>query len=50
MWALYDVLGLARIPVILTAGAVVIVGSVILGRVPYWQRVLAFARSQRTAT
>jgi hypothetical protein len=48
-WALYDVLGLGRIPIVVAAGAVVVVVSAILGTVPYWQRVLAYARSQGNA-
>jgi hypothetical protein len=48
-WALYDVFGLGRIPVLVAAGAVVVVVSVILGTIPYWRRVLAYARSQENA-
>ena len=45
-WALYDVLGLGRIPIAVAAGAVVVVVSAILGTVPYWRQVLAYARNQ----
>ena len=48
-WALYDVLGLGRIPIAVAAGAAVVVVIAILGTIPYWQRVLVYARSQGNA-
>lgn len=46
-WALYDVLGLGRASVLVAAGAVLIVVAAIAGTVPYWQRVLAYARGEQ---
>jgi hypothetical protein len=48
-WALYDVLGLGQATAVVAALAVVVVIIVILGTIPYWQRVLAYARSARPA-
>jgi hypothetical protein len=48
-WALYDVLGLGQAPVAVAAIATLVVVVVLLGTVPYWQRVLAYARSEGNA-
>jgi hypothetical protein len=41
-------LRLRQIPIVVAAAAVVVVVSAILGAIPHWQRVLAYARSQGT--
>lgn len=46
-WALYDVLDLGRARVFVAAGALVVVVAAIAGTVPYWQRVLSYARNER---
>jgi len=48
-WALYDALGLGRAPVVVAAAATLVVVVALLGTIPYWQRVLAYARSQEKA-
>jgi hypothetical protein len=48
-WAFYDLLGLNRVPVLVSAGALLIVLISIAGTVPYWQRVLAYARREQIA-
>jgi hypothetical protein len=48
-WALYDVVGLGRAPVAVAAVATLVVVAALLGTIPYWQRVLVYARSQRSA-
>jgi hypothetical protein len=44
-WALYDALGLGRMPIVVAALSVAVVVAVIGGTVPYWNRVLSYARS-----
>ena len=46
-WALYDVLGFGNARIVVAAVAFVIVVAVIAGTIPYWQRVLAYARTER---
>jgi hypothetical protein len=48
-WAFYDLLGLNRVPVLVSAGALLIVLISIAGTVPYWQRVLAYAHREQVA-
>jgi hypothetical protein len=48
-WAFYDLLGLNHVPVFVSAGTVLIVLISIAGTVPYWQRVLTYARREQPA-
>jgi len=48
-WAFYDLLGLDQVPVLVSAGALLIVLIFIAGTVPYWDRVLAYARREQPA-
>jgi hypothetical protein len=48
-WAFYDLLRLDQIPALVSAGALLIVLSSIAGTVPYWGRVLAYARREQPA-
>src|SRR5262249_52117688 len=48
MWALSDLLGLGRARIAIAALAFVLVVAVIAGTVPYWQRVLAYARTEHS--
>jgi hypothetical protein len=45
--ALYDALGLDQVPGVVAAVSVVIITVVIGGTVPYWNRVLTYARNDR---
>jgi hypothetical protein len=45
--AFYDVLGLGQVPVVVGAISVAVIVAVIGGTVPYWNRVLTYARSER---
>jgi hypothetical protein len=47
--AFYDLLGLNQVPVLVSAGALLIVLISIAGTVPYWQRVLVYARREQPA-
>jgi len=49
MWALYDVIDLGQVRGLVAAMAVLVVASVIATTVPYWNRVLAYARSDDDA-
>ena len=46
MWALYEVIGLGQVSGLVAAVAVVVIGGVIATTVPYWNRVLAYARRE----
>jgi hypothetical protein len=46
MWALYDVIGLGQVSGLVAAVAVVVIAGVIATTVPYWNRVLAYARRE----
>jgi hypothetical protein len=46
MWALYDVIGLGQVSGLVAVVAVVVIGAVIATTVPYWNRVLTYARSE----
>jgi hypothetical protein len=46
-WALYDTLGLGQVSSVVAAVSVVIVVAGIGGTVPYWNRVLTYARNER---
>jgi hypothetical protein len=46
MWALYDVIGLRQVSGLVAAVAVVVIAGVIATTVPYWNRVLAYARRE----
>jgi hypothetical protein len=48
-WAFYDLLGLDQAPALVSAGALLIVLISIAGTVPYWGRVLAYARREQPA-
>jgi hypothetical protein len=48
MWALYDVFGLGQVSGLVAAVAVVVILCVIATTVPYWNRVLAYARREDT--
>jgi hypothetical protein len=50
IWALYDVLGLGRVSGLVAAVAVLVLGCVIATTVPYWNRVLAYARREDAST
>jgi hypothetical protein len=47
VWAFYDALGLARARLAVAVAALLLMGAVVVGTVPYWNRVLAQARSER---
>ncbi len=47
-WALYDVLRLGQQPLAVALVALIGVAAVLASTVPYWNRVLAYARSERT--
>jgi hypothetical protein len=46
MWALYDVFGLGQVSGLVAAVAVIVISGVIATTVPYWNRVLAYARRE----
>ena len=46
MWVLYDVIGLGQVSGLVAAVAVVVIAGVIATTVPYWNRVLAYARRE----
>jgi hypothetical protein len=46
-WALYDLLGLGRVQTAIAAVSVIAMIAIIGGTVPYWNHVLAYARSAR---
>jgi len=46
IWALYDVLGLGQISGLVAAIAVLVIVGVLATTVPYWNRVLAYARRE----
>jgi hypothetical protein len=46
MWALYDVIGLGQVSGLVAAVAVAVIAGVIATTVPYWNRVLAYARRE----
>jgi hypothetical protein len=46
-WALYDTLRLGQVPGVVAAVSVAIVVAGIGGTVPYWNRVLTYARNER---
>lgn len=46
VWALYDVLHLGQMSGLIAAVAVVVIADVLATTVPYWNRVLAYARSE----
>lgn len=46
-WAFYDLLGLNQVPALVSAGALLIVLISIVGTVPYWRGVLAYARREQ---
>jgi hypothetical protein len=46
MWALYDVIGLGQASGLVAAVAVVVIAGVIATTIPYWNRVLAYARQE----
>jgi len=48
-WAFYDLLGLGQAEVLVAAGSLLIVLIAIVGTIPYWQRVLAYARQEQVA-
>ncbi len=48
-WALYDVLDLGQVSALVAAAAVVVIVAVIATTIPYWNRVLAFARREDAA-
>jgi hypothetical protein len=48
-WAFYDLLGLDQVPALVSAGALLLVLISIAGTVPYWGRVLAYARREQPA-
>jgi hypothetical protein len=48
-WAFYDLLRLDQIPALVSAGALLIVLISVAGTVPYWGRVLAYARREQPA-
>ncbi|HEY7339489.1 MAG TPA: hypothetical protein VH591_01290 [Ktedonobacterales bacterium] len=49
IWALYDVLGLGRISGLVAAIAVLVIVGVLATTVPYWNRVLAYARREEAS-
>jgi hypothetical protein len=46
MWALYDVIGLGQVSGLVAVVAVMVIGAVIVTTVPYWNRVLTYARRE----
>lgn len=49
IWALYDVLGLEQASGLVAAIAALVIVGVLATTVPYWNRVLAYARQEDTA-
>jgi hypothetical protein len=49
-WALYDVLRLGQHPLAVALVALIAVATTLGSTVPYWNRVLAYARHERTGT
>jgi len=49
-WVLYDVLRLGQHPLAVALVALIAVAAVLASTVPYWNRVLAYARSERTGS
>jgi hypothetical protein len=46
IWALYDVLGLEQASGLVAAIAVLVIVGVLATTIPYWNRVLAYARRE----
>lgn len=46
LWALYDILRLDHARLAVAAGVLVVIGLFVAGTVPYWNRVLAYARGE----